>query len=65
VLPELPDDIEIVIKDIDYEIQTFCTGGPGGQHQNKTQSGVRLIHKSGVRAESRVTRASTRTRTTP
>jgi len=53
VLPELPDDIEIVIKDIDYEVQTFCTGGPGGQHQNKTQSGVRLIHKSGVRAESR------------
>ena len=28
------------------EMQTFCTGGPGGQHQNKTQSGVRLIHKS-------------------
>jgi peptide chain release factor 2 len=53
VLPELPDDIEIVVKDIDYEMQTFCTGGPGGQHQNKTQSGVRLIHKSGVRAESR------------
>jgi len=53
VLPELPDDIEIVIKDTDYEVQTFCTGGPGGQHQNKTQSGVRLIHKSGVRAESR------------
>ena len=53
VLPELPDDIEIVVKDTDYEIQTFCTGGPGGQHQNKTQSGVRLIHKSGVRAESR------------
>jgi len=53
VLPDMPDDIEIVVKDIDYEIQTFCTGGPGGQHQNKTQSGVRLIHKSGVRAESR------------
>jgi peptide chain release factor 2 len=36
-------------------MQTFCTGGPGGQHQNKTQSGVRLIHKpTGVRAESRV-----------
>src|SRR5262245_2649702 len=55
VLPELPDDIEIVVKDGDLEMQTFCTGGPGGQHQNKTQSGVRLIHKpTGVRAESRV-----------
>lgn len=55
VLPELPDDIEIVVKDGDLEMQTFCTGGPGGQHQNKTQSGVRLIHRpTGVRAESRV-----------
>ena len=33
----------------ELEMQTFCSGGPGGQHQNKTQSGVRLIHKSGVR----------------
>ncbi len=38
-------------------MQTFCSGGPGGQHQNKTQSGVRLIHKSGVRAESRTERS--------
>ena len=54
VIPELDDTIEIVIRDIDLETQTFCTGGPGGQHQNKTQSGVRLIHKpTGVRAESR------------
>jgi peptide chain release factor 2 len=54
VLPELPDDIEIVIKDSDIEWQHFSTGGPGGQHQNKTQSGARVIHKSGVRAESRI-----------
>ncbi len=54
VLPELPDDIEIVIKDGDLEWQHFSTGGPGGQHQNKTQSGARVIHKpTGVRAESR------------
>ena len=57
VLPELPDDIEIVIKDTDYEVQTFSTGGPGGQHVNKTQSGVRLIHKSGIRAECRMGRS--------
>lgn len=57
VLPELDDTIEIEIKDTDYEMQTFCSGGPGGQHQNKTQSGVRLIHKSGVRAESRTERS--------
>lgn len=24
----------------DFDIQTFASGGPGGQHQNKTASGV-------------------------
>jgi len=37
-----------------FEIQTFRSGGPGGQHQNKTSSGVRIIHKeSGAVGESR------------
>ncbi|MBA4187990.1 MAG: peptide chain release factor 2 [Planctomycetaceae bacterium] len=58
VLPEIPDDIEIVIRDVDLEVQTFSTGGPGGQHVNKTQSGVRLIHKpTGIRAECRMGRS--------
>jgi len=57
VVPELDDTIEIEIKDDDYIKQTFSAGGPGGQHQNKTQSGVRLVHKSGVRAESRTERS--------
>jgi protein subunit release factor A len=44
----------IQITKKDFEIQTFRSGGPGGQHQNKTDSGVRLIHKdSGARGESR------------
>ena len=38
----------------DFEIQTFQSGGPGGQHQNKTDSGVRIIHRdSGAIGESR------------
>ena len=38
----------------DCEVQTFRAGGPGGQHQNKTASGVRVIHRpSGARGESR------------
>lgn len=38
----------------DMIIQTFRSGGKGGQYQNKTDSGVRLIHPpSGARAESR------------
>ena len=35
-------------------IQTFCTGGNGGQHRNAKQNGVRIIHEaSGARAEHR------------
>jgi peptide chain release factor 2 len=38
----------------DFEIQTFCTGGNGGQHRNAKQNGVRIIHtESGARAEHR------------
>jgi len=57
VLPELDDDIVIEVNEKELIMQTFCSGGPGGQHQNKTQSGVRLIHKSGVRGESRTERS--------
>jgi len=57
VLPELDDNIVIEVNEKELIMQTFCSGGPGGQHQNKTQSGVRLIHKSGVRGESRTERS--------
>jgi protein subunit release factor B len=42
----------------DCKVQTFRSGGPGGQHQNKTESGVRIIHEpSGARGESREERS--------
>jgi protein subunit release factor B len=28
----------------DCRVDTFCSGGKGGQHQNATQSGVRITH---------------------
>lgn len=38
----------------DCEVQTFRAGGKGGQKQNKTNSGVRVIHHpSGARGEAR------------
>jgi protein subunit release factor B len=44
--------LSVTIKDC--EVQTFCSGGPGGQNQNKRKSGVRIIHRdSGARGESR------------
>ena len=45
----------------DLEVQTFRSGGPGGQHQNKTSSGVRIVHReSGAIGESREDRSQHR-----
>lgn len=61
VIPEIGETPEVVIRREDVERQTFCAGGPGGQHQNKTQSGVRLIHKpTGIVAECRSERSQRR-----
>jgi peptide chain release factor 2 len=58
VLPEIEGEIEIEIRPEDLVRQTFRSGGPGGQHQNKTESGVRYIHTpTGVAAESRSERS--------
>lgn len=41
----------------DCEVQTFRSGGAGGQNQNKRDTGVRIIHRpSGARGESREAR---------
>jgi peptide chain release factor 1 len=48
VLPE-PEEVDIVIRPEDLQIDVMRAGGPGGQHQNKTESGVRITHlPSGV-----------------
>lgn len=60
VMPDLSDaeSEEIVINPEDIEAQTFRSGGAGGQYQNTTESGVRLIHKpTGLVAESREERS--------
>jgi peptide chain release factor 2 len=58
VTPDIEGTIEIDIKPDDLVRQTFRSGGPGGQHQNKTESGVRYIHEpTGIAAESRTERS--------
>jgi peptide chain release factor 1 len=45
----------------DFDIQTFKSGGKGGQHQNKRDSGVRIRHPdSGAVGESREERSQHR-----
>ncbi len=44
VLPEIEDDIDVVIKDEDLRIDTYRSGGAGGQHVNTTDSAIRITH---------------------
>jgi len=68
----VPDDSDDVfgIPDRDEDllaqcrVETFRSGGKGGQHQNTTESGVRLVHlPTGVRASGRNERSQHRNRT--
>jgi peptide chain release factor 2 len=44
VYPETPDDVPIAIDEADLRIDTYRSGGAGGQHVNKTDSAVRITH---------------------
>lgn len=44
VLPELTKDQDIEIKADDLKVDTYRSGGAGGQHVNKTDSAVRITH---------------------
>ena len=44
VIPEIDDDIDIVIDEKDIRIDTYRSTGAGGQHVNTTDSAVRITH---------------------
>ncbi len=45
VMPEFKDDGKIEIRDEDIEITAHRSSGAGGQHINKTDSAIRILHK--------------------
>ncbi|KKM09764.1 peptide chain release factor 2 [Clostridiales bacterium PH28_bin88] len=44
VMPEVASDEEVDIDPEDLKIDTYRSGGAGGQHVNKTDSAVRITH---------------------
>jgi len=44
VLPVLPDDVDLDIRDEDIRVDVYRSSGPGGQSVNTTDSAVRLTH---------------------
>ena len=42
-MPKYPTDIDALIRDCDLSF--VRDSGPGGQHRNKRETGVRLVHR--------------------